>query len=127
MNKEQYYDVIRALVPSYGEMPLSFKKEIINVLRNSPNTRLEPATDNEIGAVLNYLNHTCMEVDMMCGKNGFVRFKDAVLCINYEQTEWILLERRPDEQLWDLWNYVVNLENDEQFEKDMSNIYTIKS
>ena len=126
MTEKEYYNVVRALVPTYGEMPASYKKELTNMLRKNPHTRLEPATENELGAIINYLNNRCMEIDMLCGNPGFVRYKDAVLCVNYEHTNWILLERRPDEQLWDLWNYMVNLENDEQFNRDMSNIYTIK-
>lgn len=125
MTKEGYYTAIRELVPTYGEMPLSYRKELTEMLRKNPKTKIEPATDNELGAILNYLNHRCMEVDLLCGNPGFVRYKDAVLCVNYEHTEWILLERRPDEQLWDLWNYLLNLNHDEH-DLDLSNIYSVK-
>ena len=126
MTEKEYYDAIRALVPSYGEMPLSYKQELVDRLKKNGKTKFEPASDKELQAVIGYLNATCMETDLMCGNLGFGRYKDAVLCINYEHTGWILLERRPDEQMWDLWNYMINLEFDEILSKDMSNIYSIK-
>lgn len=126
MTKEEYYDIVRLMVPTMGEMPLSRKKELTDMLRKNGKTKFEPATNDEIQAIIRYLNTTSMEIDYSCGQMGFGRYKDAVLCINFEKTSWMLLERRPEDQMWDLYEYMVNREFDELIEKDMSNIYSIK-
>lgn len=125
MNQETYYQCIRTLVPSYGAMPTENKKLIVDYMKTHPDVKYEAATDKELAAIFNYLNHTSMDVDM--DENmGFLRYKDAVLCINYEHTGWILLERRPDDQMWDFLHYLIDHDVDPEFCNSMSNIYAIK-
>jgi len=125
MNQETYYQVMKTLAPSYGEMPIEGKKAIIEYMKEHPDVRYEPATDKELGAIFNYLNHKSMDVDII-DNMGFVRYKDAVLCINFERTEWVLLERRPDDQLWDFLDYIMQHNEDKEFCDSMRNIYALK-
>lgn len=125
MNPQTYYDSMKLLAPSYGIMPTEYKKAIVDYMREHPDTRCEPASDKELAAIFNYLNHTSMDVDFL-ENPGFTRYKDAVLCINYEHTGWVLLERRPDEQLWDLFQYIQSHYEDRKFDKTMANIYSLK-
>lgn len=125
MTREEYYSIIKVLAPSNGEMPISYKKRIVDFLKKHPEYEHKPASDKELGAIFKYLNARCMEVDILGDKPGFVRYKDALLCMNFENTQWILLERNPEEQLWDLWEYI-NTTPDKKFSKNMSNIYTLK-
>lgn len=126
MTKSEYYDAIKCLVPTEGEIPLEKKREIVQFMQKHPGINLSPATDKELGAILNYLNHTSKTVDFLSGNLGFTRYKDAVLCLNYEKTEWTLLERRPDDQLWDIWNYIQQYNDDPEFELSMSGVYGLR-
>lgn len=125
MTKQEYYNAIKAMVPSCGEMSFSCRAELAQLMRKTGEIAT-PATNNELGAIINYLNNRCMDVDLWGDNPGFMRYKDAVLCINYEHTGWILLERRPEEQLWDLWDRLENLVDDEQLNQDMSTAYSSK-
>lgn len=108
----EYYEIIRQLVPVNGEMPLDKKRKVADYLKEHPSVSIARATDNEIGAILNYLNHKCLECDMFGDNPPYLRFKDAVLCLNENQTEWLLLDREPEELLWDVWYFMNNKQDD---------------
>lgn len=126
MTSEEYYQVMDALAPSMGEMPIEIKRKITDFLREHPGLDISPATDKELGAIFNYLNHKPKEIDFFNGDPGFARYKDAVICLNYEKTEWVLLTRRPDDLLWDVWNYIQHFKTDTEFERNMRNIYSLR-
>lgn len=126
MTSEEYYQVMDVLAPTMGEMSIETKRKITDFLRAHPEVDAAPATEKELGAIFNYLNHKPKEVDILTGDLGFARYKDAVICLNYEKTEWVLLTRRPDDQLWDIWRYMQRLNQDEEFEHTMSGIYSLR-
>jgi len=126
MTDENYFKVMQMLTPSRGQMPTELKRFITDVLKLHPNIELKAASSNEIEAVLNYLNHTCPEPDLLNGKPGFARYKDALLCISPDKSHWMQYGRDADAQLWDLWEYLQTHVEDDEFEKSLSTIYVVK-
>lgn len=122
MTEDRYYELMRLLVPINGEMPAHYKTEIVKYMKQHPDVKLEPATDKELGAIFNYLNHTSLDCDLFGNNPPYARYKDAVLCLNYKKTEWILLERIQEEQLWDLW-YKIKQSQDDTLNKSMGSIF----
>ena len=122
MTETSYYELIRHLVPVNGEMPSQHKAEIVDYMKKHPDVKIEPATNKELAAIFNYLNHTSLECDFLGDNPPYARYKDAILCLNYKKTEWILLERIQEEQLWDLWYKIKQSQND-TLGKSMGSIF----
>lgn len=127
MTRETYYEAMSALAPTNGEMPMSYKQHLTRWMRENPGVDLSPATEKELLAITNYLNHTSLDCDLFGDKLPFARYKDAVLCLNFEHTEWVLLERRPEDQLWDLLEYSQQVKPDRAFSDGMRNIFSLKT
>ena len=127
MTSDTYYQCIQALAPTYGEMPLTKKQFLVKWMKEHPGVDLSPATDKELLAITNYLNHRSMKFDLLGDEPPYARYKDAVLCLNYEKTEWVLLERRPEDQLWDLWYYTQQDNSDDRFAQGTRNIFSLKT
>ena len=125
--RQTYYQAIQALVPTNGDMPLNYKQFLVNWMKKHPGADLTPANDKELLAITNYLNHTSLDCDLFGDKMPFARYKDAVLCLNFERTEWILLERRPDDQLWDLLEYTQRVRDEDKLDVDMRGIFSLKT
>lgn len=122
MTETSYYELIRQLVPVNGKMPSQHKAEIVNYMKQHPDVKIEPATNKELAAIFNYLNHTSLECDFLGNNPPYARYKDAILCLNYKKTEWILLERIQEEQLWDLW-FKIKRNQDDTLNKSMGSIF----
>lgn len=126
MTREEYRkamlsiaNMIKRPAPTYEQ-----KAVIVEILKDNPNIKIAPATDNEIGAIINYLNNIPSKEEFTLGVK---RYKDVILCPTYEdRTKYEILTRDTDEQLND---FIERLQADSELEyvaRDMNKIYTIK-
>lgn len=125
MTKEEYKkamlsiaDMIKRPKPTYEQ-----KTVITEILKNNPEIKIAPATDKEIGAVINYLNNVPSKEDFTL---GIKRYKDVILCPTYEdKTKYEILTRDYDEQLNDFIERLREYSEMEYVAKDMNKIYTV--
>ena len=126
-NKESYIDAMKRLVKITKRPPLSSeqKKVVVELLKAHPYIKITPATEEEIGAVINYLNNVPDKSDI---KIGIRRYKDVIFAPTFEdKSKYFVLEKDYDEQLIDFVDRLQeDCENDELGLTNMTNIYKIK-
>ncbi len=79
------------------ELPTTEQKQfVIEELKNNPElvSNFTPATENEIGAICNYMEHKKANKDEIM--LPAVRYKDCILGVMYQTDKWGVIERNAD-------------------------------
>lgn len=127
MDYEKYEKTVMNLIELIKRPRLTQEQHTVlsQIFKEDPTLIPKPASDNELAAVINYMNNVPDTNELSLGVK---RYKDAFICPLFaDRSKHYVICRDSEEQMIDFVEYLQQTSDTGVFNFNPNNIFTIKS